>query len=271
MRSRARRDTSSATRAIAIALASALSLFAIYDVFVRTREGQRLDQTALDHVDSSTAGVRVADLLQYLTVGGLATVLVGCVVVALVRRRWALAAGAVVLVGGAIATTEVIKHQVLSRPDFGYGVSNSLPSGHTTVVASLALAALLVVPARGRWLVGLAAAVGIATTGVGTVVAGWHRPSDVVAALAVTLGWGAVVLAGLVVVHGTDATSRPTVRPAALAVGLTLAAAVFLALGVRPQHNATDLGVHVVTMCGLALIGAGVVGLFAWMVDARFR
>lgn len=261
----------SAGRALGVAAASALALVLIYAVFVRTHEGQRLDQAALLHIGFSSAGVTVADLLQYITVSALAVAVIGCAAVAVVRRRWALAGGAAVLVGGSIATTELLKHQLLSRPYWGYGVHNTLPSGHTTIVAALALAGLLVVPARGRSGVGLAGAVGIAVTGVGTVVAGWHRPSDVAAALAVTLCWGAVVLAVLTALHGTDPTPRPTARPVALAIGLALAAALFLALGVRPHGGAEDLALHVVTMCGLALVGAVVVGVFAWMVDTRFR
>lgn len=246
-------------------------LLVCYLLFVRTGEGQRLDQAALNHVGSQGgAGLTVANLLQDLTVATMAVVLVVCLVVAIVNRRWAFACAAAVLVGGAMATTELLKHEVLSRPALGYGVTNSLPSGHTTIVASLVLGALLVVPRAARPMVGLAGAVGIAVTGVGTVVAGWHRPSDVVAGLAVTLAWGAAVLAGLAIVHGTHPAVRPTVRPLVLLAGLALAAAFFLALGVRPDGTLKDLAVHVVTMCGLAVLGAVVVGLFGWMVDSRY-
>lgn len=266
-----RRDVPSATRAAVAGLASLAGFLALYYVFVRTHRGQRLDQTALDHVGGSSAGLRVADLLQYVTIGALALVVIVAGYVAVVHRRWAFTGGAVALVAGAMATTEIMKHHVLDRPSYGYGYSNSLPSGHTTIVASLALAGLLVIPRKGRWIVGLAGSVGIAITGVGTVVAGWHRPSDVVAALAVTFGWGALVLALLSVVHGTEPGAQPTARPIGLGIGLALAAALFVVLGVRPNGSATDLGVHVITMCGISLIGAAVVGGFAWMVESRFR
>ncbi|MDX6308225.1 MAG: hypothetical protein QOI06_1271 [Nocardioidaceae bacterium] len=266
-----RRDVPSALRALAVAAAAAMSVVGLFEFFVRTHEGQRLDQVALNHVGSSDhTRTLVASLLQDITVGGLTVVLIACAVVAFVRRRWALAAGAFVIVAGAIATTEILKHFVLIRPDLGYKSTNSLPSGHTTVVASLVLAALLVVPLAGRWAVALAGSVGISVTGVGTVVATWHRPSDVVAALAVTLAWGAVVLAVLSLTHGTEPASRPTARPFALIAGLAIAAALFIALGVRPDGTVKDLLVHLITMCGLATLGAGVVGLFTWMVDTRF-
>jgi membrane-associated phospholipid phosphatase len=264
-------DVASAARAFAVAAGAALAMAVCYLACVRTREGQRLDQAALDRVGSSDgAGLTVASLLANLTVGAMTFVLVSCVVVALVRRRWALAWAAAVLVGGALGSTELLKHEVLDRPDFGYGVTNTLPSGHTTVVASLVLAGLLVVPRGGRWAVGLAGSVGIAVTGVGTVVAGWHRPSDVAAGIAVTLAWGCGVLGVLALVHGTQPAVRPSVRPLALFGGLALAAALFLAVGVRPDGDASDLVAHVVTMCGLAVIGAAVVGLYGWMVDTRF-
>jgi membrane-associated phospholipid phosphatase len=264
-------DLTSAARALGVAALAALVMLVCYALLVRTHEGQRLDQTALDHVRSSDSPrLAVADLLQNLTVGALTLVLVCCVAVALVRRRWALAIAAVVIVAASMGSTEVLKHDVLSRPDLGLGQSNSFPSGHTTVVTSLVLAGLLVVPHGGRWAVGLAGSVGVAVTGVGTVVAGWHRPSDVVGGLAVTLATGSAVLAVLAVTHGTAPSRRPTPRPVALATGLAAAAALFIALGVRPDGTAADLLVHVVTMCGLSIAGAAVVGLFTWMVDTRF-
>ncbi len=266
-----RRDVLSGARALGVAIAAVGVLAAVYALFVRSRRGQHLDQVALDHLGHSLDTSRsVATLLDTVTLGGLALMLAACVGIALVRRRWALAFGAVVLVAGSIATTEALKRQLLTRPSLGYGELNSLPSGHTTVVAALVLAGLLVVPRGGRWLVALAGSVGVSVTGVGTVIAGWHRPSDVVAALAVTLAWGSGVLAVLAITHGTEPRATPRARPTALVAGLAVAAGLFFALGVRPDGSATDLLIHLVTMCGLAAASAAVVGLFTWMVDTRY-
>ena len=98
-----------------------------------------------------------------------------------------------------ISTTQILKDTILDRPDLGLGTLNSLPSGHTTVVASAVGAALLVAPGALRPLVALAGGFATTLTGASTIVAGWHRPADVMAALAVSLIWTAVVAA---VIHG---------------------------------------------------------------------
>jgi membrane-associated phospholipid phosphatase len=267
----ARPDPGSALRAFGVAVASGLVLAGLYLVFVRTTEGQRLDQVALDHLGRSTdSRETVSTVLDIITIGGMALVLAACVLIALVRRRWSLAVGAVVLVGTANLATEVLKHQILTRPDLGYGQTNSFPSGHTTVVASITMAALLVVPRGARWLVAVVGSVSVAVTGVGTVVAGWHRPADVVAALFVSLAVGTAVLALLTVRHGTQAGAPPARRTLAVVAALPVAAAVFIALGIRPDGTTTDLLLHIVVMGALATVTAGLLALYARLVDTRF-
>ena len=268
----ARYDPMSALRAFAVAAASAVVLVSIYLVFVRTTEGQRVDQSALDHLGWSTRSREtVSTVLDIITIGGMALVLAACVLVALARRRWSLAVGAVVLVGLANLATQVLKHQVLTRPDLGFGTTNSLPSGHTTVVASITMAALLVVPRGARWLVAVAGSVSVAVTGVGTVVAGWHRPADVLAALFVTLAVAAGVLGVLTIGRGTDPGAPPAARTLAVVAALPVAAAVFLALGVRPDGTTKDLVLHILVMGALATVTAGVLAFYTRMVDTRFR
>jgi hypothetical protein len=212
----------------------------------------------------------VADWLRGVTVGLVAAVLLGCMFVAVARRRLGLGVVAVAVVAGANVSTEVLKHLVFSRPHLGHGWTNSLPSGHATVVTSLALAALLVAPRSWRGAVSVGASVAVAVAGVGTVVAGWHRPSDVAAAYAVCLMWGAL---GLAVVSLRPAfaadSSEPRAHPFALFTGLALAAAAFLEVGVRPGDRSHDLVVHVVVMGGIAVAGAAVIGVFTRMASAR--
>jgi membrane-associated phospholipid phosphatase len=267
----ARPDPLSALRAFAVAVASGVALLGVYLVFVRTREGQRVDQSALTHLGWSLhARETVSTVLDVITIGGMTLVLAACVLVALARRRWSLAVGAVALVGTANLATQVLKHQILTRPDLGYWKTNSLPSGHTTVVASITMAALLVVPRGARWLVAVVGSVSVAVTGVGTVVAGWHRPSDVVAALFVTLAVGAAVLGVLTIGHGTEAGAPPPARTLAVIAALPVAAAVFLALGVRPDGTTKDLVLHILVMGALATVTAAVLALYTRLVDTRF-
>lgn len=116
--------------------------------------------------------------------------------VALARRRYAIAAATGVLVVGATLTTQVLKYQVLDRVG---GMQNALPSGHSTAALLWALGAVLVAPRAWRPAVTLVGMVVACTIGVGTIAGRWHRPSDVVAAACVCLGWaaGAVLLAAL--------------------------------------------------------------------------
>jgi membrane-associated phospholipid phosphatase len=264
-------DRRAARRALGVALAGTVALAAIYLVFVQSADGQRLDQVALDHLAARYSSRQaVADWLRDVTVGLVAVVLIACLFVAVVRRRVALGLVAVAIVAGANVSTQLLKHEIFTRPHLGHGWTNSLPSGHATVVTSLALAALLVAPRAWRGVVSVGSSVAVAVAGVGTVVAGWHRPSDVVAAYAVCVVWGSV---GLAVVslrpEFAAAAEAPRAHPFALFTGLALAAGAFLEVGVRPDDRSHDLVVHVVVMCGIALAGAIVVGIFTRMADAR--
>jgi membrane-associated phospholipid phosphatase len=267
----ARPDWPSVRRALLVAVVGLIALLAIYLVFVRDATGQRIDQAGLDHLaDGLASRQAVADWLRGVTLSAVAVVLIACLVVAIARRRFRLGLIAVVIVAGANVSTQALKHVVFERPHLGHGWTNSLPSGHATVVTSLALAALLVAPRSWRGLVSVGATVAVAVAGVGTVVANWHRPSDVVAAFAVCLIWGALGLAVVSLRPQPGAEPfTPRAHPFALLTGLAIAAAVFLEVGVRPDHTARDLVIHAVIMCGIAVCGATVIGLFTRMANAR--
>jgi membrane-associated phospholipid phosphatase len=75
--------------------------------------------------------------------------------------------------------------------------SDAFPSGHTTAAAAIAVALLLVVPAR--YAVG-AATVGIvlvASVAGSVVVSGWHYPSDALGAILVAAACGFLAVAAL--------------------------------------------------------------------------
>jgi membrane-associated phospholipid phosphatase len=125
--------------------------------------------------------------------------------IALIRGRVAVALMAMVLVVGANLTTQLLKLQIV-RPDLGVdpereAAGNSMPSGHAAVAASVAIALVLVLPARVRGFGGLLGAGFAALAGVATLSAGWHRPSDAVAALLVVGGWTCAVCLILLVVQ----------------------------------------------------------------------
>lgn len=225
-----RRYSGGATLAMIIGTAGLIWL-AQFAVFTRT--GQAMDAEAMEAMFArQDAQSSLLSALGTISTRTAALALAVCVVLALIRRRFAAAAAAVLVVGGANVTTQLIKAG-LDRPDFAEGSSNSLPSGHTTVATSIVLAALLVVPIGLRLLTAGLGAFAIMFIGTSTVVAGWHRPSDVIAAFAVSLAWGglAVLLLSL----------RRTVRPSgglgAFLIGSMGAGAAvvgLIATGVRP-------------------------------------
>lgn len=225
------------------AAVQAAGLVKVWQLFVQSEHGQLLDFVAITGnsigkarveslVDNTLNGISIVSLLA-------ATLTIGFI--ALIRRRVALAVGAVLLIAGANATTQVLK-AVIYRPDLGVdperaAAGNSLPSGHTTIAASVAVALLLVVPAKARGPVALIGALLTSLAGVATLSAGWHRPSDAVAALLIVGSWAAV--AGLFIVlaqrrHGGVLYDRPstytTVFLILLSLGLLAGAAFALYL-----------------------------------------
>ena len=226
-----RRPTASSAATVTTLGAVAL-LVALVQIALHTRFGQQHDQAAMTTVvGGRDTQLAVLSLLGYVSIGAVVAVVVGCGVVALLRGQVRLAIAATLVIAGANVTTQVLKHSLLDRPDLGLGLGslNSLPSGHTTVVASAVGAMLLVAPRLARPF--LVAVGGFATTltGASTVVAGWHRPSDVIAALLVSLVWTAAAAAVLGERH------RPAPGTLVSAVAGCAAAMVFLVLiGVRP-------------------------------------
>lgn len=208
-----------------------LILLAGYAVF--TESGQTLDAEAATALFAGRAALApMLSALGTISIGTVAVALAACVVLALVRRRFAAAAAAVTVVAGANITTQLLK-AIIDRPNFGDGSSNSLPSGHTTVATSIVLAALLVAPIGLRALATGLGAFAIMFIGTSTVVAGWHQPSDVLAAFAVTLAWGG--LACLLLALRSDVRPSGGVGGFLLtSLGAGAAVIALIALGLRP-------------------------------------
>lgn len=223
----------------ALTLACAAGLVLLYLVFVRTHAGQRVDDAALaGRLASPRARQAASDLLTTISAGSVALVLALLAGQALVRRRAALAVVALAVILGAVGTSEVLKHVLLSRPDLVLSPlpQNSFPSGHTTTAFAVGIAAALAAPPRWRRLVAAGAFVYGTAIGVATIAAGWHRPSDVAGALLVVTGWAAAVVLAVVLLD-RDAFGRDRVgaeRSAARsswARGADLKGYVLVALG----------------------------------------
>ena len=189
-----------------LAAAATLATALLFQLAVRTAEGQRLDDLArgnLSRSDAPRAFDATQRLLETISISSLALFGLGIMAVALARRSPARALGAGVVVLGANLTTQAIKAH-FDRPDLvgsGLTTGGAFPSGHVTVAMSLAMGLVLVAPTSFRWtatLIGCAYAAGV---GVAVIALDWHRPSEVVGAYLVCVAWTAAV--GSIVV-GTD-------------------------------------------------------------------
>jgi membrane-associated phospholipid phosphatase len=219
--------------------------------FVRTEHGQRLDTIAL--TGNSIGQARIDELVNtILNAMSLASIAVATAVlafIALIRGRKGLALMVLLLIAGSNLTTQVLKY-VIPRPNLGIDIEraaagNSLPSGHTTVAAAVAVALVLVLPPRTRALGSFLAAGYAALAGVATLSAGWHRPSDAMAALLVVGGWTAAVSFLLVLSQRReDFVNRRDAHPIATAVlivtGLALLGVAAVAFQLTEQVREID-------------------------------
>lgn len=224
------RGPAALTAVAAVVLGAVLVWFVLL-----TPLGQRLDERAMNTVVAGReTQLQVLSVLGYVSIGAIGIVSIVCVALALSRGRAPLAIGALTIIAGANVTTQVLKRVLLERADLVDGVvaSNSFPSGHTTVIASGVGALCLVSPRWMRPLVVPVGAFAVALTGASTVVAGWHRPSDVVGAVLVTTAWTAAVS----VVLGSDHERVPGTWLLAL-LGSIGAIVALVAIGVRPSYG----------------------------------
>lgn len=191
---------------LAMLLAVNIGLFLLLvESSIGTIRGQMLDTVALtgnwagrEHfagpLDSALNVISLASLVLVLAMVGL---------IAIARRRFALAAMAVILIGGSTGSTWLLKERLITRVDLGVDpqrafAGNSLPSGHAAAAAAFAVGLVLVLPPRVRGVASLLGATYAAVVGVATLSSGWHRPSDVIAAYLLVGGWAAA--AGLLLV-----------------------------------------------------------------------
>ena len=222
-------------RSLVLVVAGSVVVFmANYLFFVRTTLGQELDDAALVGGEQRPQGVvsEAWELLDVISVVSLAAACIAIGMVALLRRRFALAVAVLAAIGVANVVTQLLKRVVLDRPDLiGAGDLNSLPSGHATVAATVAVGVVVVSAPRWRSVVALVAWLFPIAVGVAVVIAGWHRPSDSIAAFCVVLGVTAAALACVVAVFGFDRGERPPAwfrRSVLTVVGVVIAVLVAL-------------------------------------------
>jgi membrane-associated phospholipid phosphatase len=200
----------------------------------------------------------------------IALVLMG---IAVVRRRYRVAAAVAVILVGANVTTQLLK-PALAHERFadwlGRGQIDpaSWPSGHSTAAMALALCAVLVTPARLRSVVAALGAVFAVAIAYSLITLGWHWPVDVLGGFLVAATWTLVAIVGLreadvrwAAGTGRDAARRvrdalapPAVAAAAAVVAVTLIVVVRPgALDYMAEHPAALTGAVAIAALGAAL------------------
>lgn len=124
---------------------------------VHTTRGRLLDGASFRGAGHAPSRVTKAleRLLDIVSASSLLAAIGVIALIALLRLRRDLAAAAVALILGSNLTSQVLKHWVFSRPDLGIyettpATLNSMPSGHSTVAFSVAVALVLVLPPAVR-------------------------------------------------------------------------------------------------------------------------
>lgn len=188
--------------ALTYVLVGVLAFLAVFRIFVTTAPGQRVDEIAFyGSALGRTQLWRFADpILDVVSVGFVALVIIFAATVAILRQRWLLIVQVGIVMGGANIATQLFK-MLADRPDLGIVGTvgpapgfNTLPSGHTTVAMTTVIAVLFVVPPRLRPIVAVLGTAYAAGTGVSTLVGGWHRASDVIAAMLMTFIFTGIAL-----------------------------------------------------------------------------
>lgn len=263
---------------VVVGVLAALGVWATWRVFVGTYEGQLLDQAAFEGAEFGRNELwRVAEpVLDVISVPFIAGVLAIAVVVALVRRRWLLAAQVALLIAGANASGQLLKYGIFERPDLEVGdrLANTLPSGHTIAATSCAVALVLVVPRTARAAVAVVGGLYAAGTGVSTLIGAWHRPGDVVAAVLLVLAWTCLVRAlgpsgsrGTRTDHRRESTAASLLLAGAVVAGgvalLALTRTLEALRQVEGQYHSTGLEVREELITAYAGGALGIVAVCA--------
>lgn len=175
-------------RWITFAVLAALGVAAVYWLAVLTPQGQAAENSGLrgaDLVFGRATGTAAGTLAEVTPVSMIAGAVLAAVI-ALVRRRPALALASVGSIVVTAALTQLLKNVVLERPllvetDAWY-TGGSFPSGHTAAAVSVVFALAMVVPGRGRTVVLALGGAIVVLVGNLTMAASWHRASDVLGA-----------------------------------------------------------------------------------------
>lgn len=249
-----------------LALVASALLVAVYLLAVRTAAGQALGDAAYLGRLAESKAFQVFDK-RFLEAIDIRVFLLGAVAllaVAALRRQWR----AGLLITGsflaAILSAEVLK-AVLTRPILAADMEslmkgkeglNTFPSGHSTFVTALVLGAVFLVPIAVRPWIAISGIGAMILVAGGVITAGWHRPSDAFAGIALATIWMSVTTAVIVRRSTTIVPVPPGIRLVPYAgIAITAIGAVVLVLMLA----------HPDVQGALALFAVKI-GIFVWAV-----
>ncbi|QIK61883.1 phosphatase PAP2 family protein [Leucobacter viscericola] len=169
------------------------------------------------------------------------------------------AVGIVVISALAILASQLLKLQLLDRPGlFELDAANTFPSGHMTVFTVLVAAIIWAVPTKIRAIVALVGAAILSAVGWQLLAYGWHRPSDVLGAIA--LGIVAFAIATLIrpsTSRGTPLLTRTVSIGMAMLSWTLIAAAIVLAVvSVAASNQGLLLNAGQFGVIGTSILGS---------------
>jgi membrane-associated phospholipid phosphatase len=256
------------------AAASAAGAFFVWFAAFQLPGGRELDGRALE----SFTGVarppltpRILGLAALADPWPFAIAAVALLVVALLRRRWLMAAVVPLILMSANAVTQQLKPalvdpRIVDIRGIGTVYPASWPSGHSTASMSLALCLVLVVGPRLRPLAALLGAGYAIAVGYSLVVLGFHLPSDVLGGYLVAATFTLLGAAGLSLAEARwpAAAPRSTRPPAVLSapslavlagVGVALAGLVLVVVAPEESLSVVEHPVAVLAAVGIAVLG----------------
>lgn len=263
----------SVRRLVTLALVSLTLVVVVHVLGVRTSLGQSIGDAAYLGRLSESRTLRVIDR-RVLEAIDLRVFLLGAVVlllVAAIRRHWR---AGLVITGtflASILAAELLK-AVLVRPVLAAemeslmgqkGGLNTFPSGHSTFVTALVLGLICLSSVRARAWVAIVGVGAIVLITGGVVTAGWHRPSDAFAGIALATIWMSLGAAYLVRTRGVIIDSPAIMRavPYAAAAVAALGTLIFVLMLAHPNVQ----GAATLTLVKTIVFseGAAVVSVFA--------
>ena len=247
-------------------------ILGLWGVFVLSRRGQELEAAALkgSEIGAHYISAVARTVLSVVSIQAAAALVGIILLIGLLRRSHRRAAWAVVAVVGSNLSAQALKYWILWRPDYNISArwdnANTLPSGHTTMATSAAVALILLSGRRWRALSAWTGALFAIAMGYSTLVCQWHRPSDVVTAVLLSVAWGALAVAGGV----WDSTFYAVPQGRAANTGRDSDDAARRAPAPLPRLRTQKTGNTLLAVLGtLSTLAAVLLGAWVWVrVDA---